>query len=73
MFSLRESPLAVLEKSDRNLHICRDYKISINCKICSDSSPILKLIFKTDYYQIQIDDNFKKITTINSHIGLLRW
>lgn len=59
-----------------------DYKLKMNHKACSDSDPIMnvkltlhllarmnifaKIDLKTAYHQIQICDNFRKITTITT-------
>ena len=83
------SPFVVLRKSDGDIRICREYKIGVNHKVCSDSYPIpnvkvaihaltgmsvvAKIVLKTAYHQIPIDDNFKEVTMINTPIGLLKW
>ena len=83
------SPIVVLKKKDGDLRICGDYKVGVNHKICADSYPIpnvetilhalagskyfTKIDLKSAYNQIQIDENFQEITTINTPIGLLRW
>ena len=36
-------------------------------------SVFTKIDLKTAYHQIQKDDNFKEVTTINTPIGLLKW
>ena len=79
------SPIVVLRKSDGDISICRDYKVGVNYKVCSDSYPIphVKVAFhelagmrvftktdlKTAHHQIPIDNNFKEITTINMSNG----
>ena len=83
------SPIVVLRKSDGHIPICGDYKIGVNHKVCSDSYPIsnvevtiytladmsvfTKIDLKTAYHQIQTDDNFKEVTTMNMPTGLLKW
>lgn len=78
-----------MRKLDGNLHICGDYKLGVNQKIFLDSYPIsnnesaphvltkmklfVKIGLKSVYHQIQSDDNFKEITTVNIPIGLLKW
>ena len=80
--------IVVLRKSDGDIHICGDYKIGINHKICSDSYPIpnvevaihalagmsvfTKIDLKMAYDQIRINNNFK-VTMINTPIQLLKW
>ena len=34
------SIIVVLRKSDRDIHICGDYKIGVNHKVCLDSYPM---------------------------------
>ena len=36
-------------------------------------SAFTKIDLKTAYHQIPIDNNFKKVMTINTPIGLLKW
>ena len=83
------SPIVVLRKADEDLRIWGDYKIGVNYKICSESFPIPKIeiilhalvgtkyFTKTDlklaYNQIQINEKFKEVTTINTPLGLLCW
>ena len=83
------SPIVAIKKTDGDLRICGDYKIGVNHQICSDSFPLpnietashelagmkyfAKIDLKAAYNQIEIDDNFKEVTTINTPIGLLRW
>ena len=83
------SPIVVLRKSDGGIHICEDYEIGVNHKVCSDSYPIpnaevaihaladmsvfTKIDLKMAYHKIPIDDNFKEVTTIKTPIGLLKW
>ena len=71
------------------MRICGDYKVGVNYKICTDSYPIpdvetvlhalagskyfTKIDLRSAYNQIQIDEKFQEITTINTPIGLLRW
>ena len=77
------------KKTDGDIRICGDYKISVNHQICSDSFPLpsietashepanmkhfAKIDLKSAYHQIEIDDKFKEITTQNRPMGLLRW
>ena len=66
--------------------MCRDNKIGVNHQICSGSFPLpntktvsheltsMKYFakIKSVYNQIEIDEKFKEITTLNTLIGLLR-
>lgn len=81
--------IVVLRKQDGILHICEDYKLDMEHKICSDSYLIpsidsalhvltemkffAKIDFKIAYQQIQTDDNFKEIPIINTSMGFTRW
>ena len=83
------SPIVVLKKKDGDLRICGDYKVGVNHKICTDPYPIpdvetvlhdlagckyfRKIYLESAYNQIQIDEKFQEITTINTLIGLLKW
>lgn len=78
-----------LRKVDGNLRISMGFKIGVSHKIFSDyfSIPSMetaihillvmecftKSDLKSDYHQIQIDDKFWEITTINTPTGLLRY
>lgn len=84
----RASPTAVLGKPNGDLRMCGNCKIGVNQKICLNSYPIpnienillllaglkcfTKIDLKCSCHQIQTDDKFKEITTINSPIGMLR-
>ena len=74
------SPIVVLRKSDGDIRICRDYKISVNHKVCSDSYPIpnvevtihavagmsifKRINLKSAYDQIPTDDKFEEDQTM---------
>ena len=76
-------------KPDSTIRVCSDYKITANKAITLDTYPIPKLedlfssvsggkIFsKLDmsqaYCQLQLEDNSKDITVINTHKGLFRY
>ena len=69
------SPIVVVRKSDGDIHICGNYKIGVDHKVCSDSYPIpnvevalhalarmsvfTKRDLKTAYHQIPINNNDK--------------
>ena len=83
------TPIVAIKKTNGDIRICDDYKIDINHQTCSDSFPLLSIktashelanmkhFVKTDlksaYNQIEIDDKFKEITTLNTLMGLWRW
>ena len=85
------SLLVAIRKSDGDL-IYEDYKIGLNPQICSDLFPLpniesashelarikcfAKIYCKSAYNQIEIDEKFKEITTINTleaYLGGLFW
>lgn len=77
------APVVLVEKRDRSLHLCGDYKVSVNQAVVTDSYPLPRLeellatlsggkIFsKIDlaaaYQQVVLDEDSKKYTTINTH------
>ena len=83
------SPIFAIKKTDGDIRICSDYKIGINHQICLDSfllpnietashkfanmKHFAKIDLKLAYNQIEIDDKFKVITTLNTPMRLLRW
>ena len=82
------SPIITV-KTNGGIRICGDYTIGVNHQICSDLSPLLsleiashklanmkhfvKINLKLAYNQIEIDNKFKEIITLNMPMGLLRW
>ena len=83
------SPTVIFKKTDVDIRICGDYKIDVNHQICSDSfllpcietashelaniKHFAKIDLKSAYNQIEINDKFKEIITLNTPMGLLRW
>ena len=81
------SPIVAIKKTNGDIRICSDYRIGVNHQIYSDSFPLpsietashelanMKHLAKIDsaYNQIEIDNKFKEITTLNIPMGLLRW
>ena len=83
------SPIVAIKKTNRDIRICGDCKIGVNHQICSNSFPFsrnettshelanvkhfAKTNLKSAYNQIEVDDKFKEITTLNISMGLLRW
>lgn len=56
-----------------DIRICGNYKIGINCKICSNSFPIPNIETAIDlkcYNQKQIDEKFEEVIIINSPIDV---
>ena len=83
------SPIVVVRKPDGDVRICSDYKVGVNDKLCSDSYPLprietafsamsgmryfAKLDLAAAYNQIELEEESREVTTINTPIGLLRW
>ena len=83
------SPMVIVRKPNGNLRVCADYKVGVNPKICSDSYPMpsvetafsalagmqyfAKIDLASAYNQLQLDEDSRAITTMNTPIGLLRW
>ena len=81
-----QQPIVPVVKKDQSLRLCGDYKVSVNQALETDTYPLPRLeellatlsrgkIFsKIDlaaaYQQVFLDDDSKKYTTINTHIGL---
>lgn len=83
------SPIVVVRKSDGSVRICGDYKVGVNERICCDSynlpnievafmkmankNKFAKLDLSSAYWQIELDEMSKDITTINTPIGLYKF
>ena len=83
------APVVPLVKSDGGVHLCGDYKVTINQASKLDKYPLPriddllaslaggKLFSKLDlaqaYLQILLEDDSKKYTTINTHKGLYQY
>ena len=88
-FSEWAAPIVSVLKSDGNVRICGDYKITVNPVAKQDAYPLprvddlfadlagRKIFSKLDlahaYQQIELDEDSKKLTTINTHKGLFRY
>ena len=88
-FSEWAAPIVPVIKSDGNVRICSDYKVTINQVTKQDVYPLPKVedlfaalaggkhFSKIDlthaYQQVKIDDASKKYTTINTHKGLFQY
>ena len=82
------SPIVAIKKTDGDIRLWGDYKIGMNHQICSDSFPLpsietashklanmkhfTKINLKLSYNQIERDNKFKEIATLNTPMGLLR-
>ena len=85
-FSDNASPVVWVRKKDGSLRMCADYKVHMNKKIKSDAFPLptietifsrlknankfAKLDLRSAYWQIEMDDYSKKLSTINTSKGL---
>ena len=88
-FSNWATPIVPIVKSDNTVRICGDYKSTLNKVTTSDSHPIprvedmanalapgqkfTKLDFSHAYTQLQLDDESKEFTTVNTHRGLFQY
>jgi len=82
------SPVVWVKKRDGTLRMCADYKVHVNDKIMSETFPIpsieeafqglakssyfAKIDLKSAYWQIELDEKAKEISTINTSLGLFR-
>ena len=80
------APIVPVVKQDRSVHICGDYKCTINQVSKWDNYPIpktedllatlgggnksTKLYMSQAYHQLLLNEESKKFTTINTHKGL---
>ena len=88
-FSEWSAPIVPIMKSDNSIRICGDYKITVNQVSKLDNYPIpkvedllatlgggekfTKLEMSQAYQQLQLDDESKRYTTINTHKGLFQY
>lgn len=83
------TPIVPVIKKDNSVRICGDYKTTLNRAIQTDNHPIplvedlsqalaggqkfSKLDFSQAYTQLELDDESKPLTTINTHKGLFAY
>jgi transposase InsO family protein len=83
------APIVVVPKSDGNIRICGDYKVTVNRCIEDESYPLptpedlfstlaggavfTKLDLSSAYQQLQLAEESKKLLTINTHKGLYQY
>lgn len=88
-FSNWATPIVPIVKTDHTIRICGDYKSTLNNVMASDSHPIpriedmanalapgqkfTKLDFSHAYTQLQLEDEAKEFTTVNTHRGLFQY
>ena len=82
-------PLVIAKKSDGNIRICGNYKLTANKVLRLEKYPIpsledllqslqggvkfSKLDLSHAYHQIELDEDARKFTTVNTHRGLFRF
>ena len=83
------SPIVSVMKQNGNVRICRDYRVTVNQAIQIDSYPLPiieelfaklsggkyfnKLDMSQAYLQLQLDDDSKKLVTVNTHRGMFQY
>ena len=83
------APLVPVEKADRTLWICGDYKVTVNPVLLVDQYPMptpedlfatlaggkhfTKLDLSQAYQQVLLDQGSRRYVTINTHKGLYRY
>ena len=83
------TPIVPISKPDRSVRICGDYKVTVNPAAKIDSYPIpkiddlftkiagAKIFSKLDlahaYQQLELTEDAKRLTTINTHKGLFQY
>ena len=82
------APIVALLKSDDNVRICGDFRVSVNPALKLDRYPIpkvedllatlagksfTKLDLNQAYTQLALDKESKELTVINAHKGLCRY
>ena len=87
--SERATPIVPVLKKDNTVRICGDYKVTINPHIQQNRHPILviedlshklsggerftELDLSHAYTQLELDGDSKKLTTLNTHMGLYQY
>ena len=88
-FSEWAAPIVPVLKRDKTVRICGDYRLTVNQETTPDSYPLprvedlfatlsggesfTKLDLSNAYLQLHLDEDSKKLTTINTHKGLFRY
>ena len=83
------APIVVVPKGDGQIHICGDYKVTVNPVLAVDQYPLpkpddlftalsggkrfTKLDLKHAYQQMRLEDSAKELVTINTHKGLYQF
>ncbi|XP_033095838.1 uncharacterized protein K02A2.6-like [Anneissia japonica] len=88
-FSQWATPLVCIPKADGRVHVCGDYKVTVNPSLHCDQYPIptpeevftklgggkqySKIDMKCAYQQLVLEDEAQEVVTINTHRGLYRY
>lgn len=88
-FSHWASPLVLVTKPNGKIRICADYKVSLNPSLLIDRYPLprvedifanlhsgeqfTRLDLSTAYNQIELDEDSRQYTVINTHRGLFKY
>ena len=83
------TPIVPVLKTDNTVQICGDYKVTINPHIKQNRHPIpviedlshklsgeerfTELDLSHAYTQLELDEDLKKLTTVNTHMGLYQY
>ena len=83
------APIVVAPKSDGNIRICGDYKVTVNKCVIEETYPLptpedlfstlsggaifTKLDLSSAYQQLQLSEESKELLTINTHKGLYQY
>lgn len=83
------TPIVPIVKPDGSIRICGDYKVTLNKYLDVDRYPVpriqdvlsnfkpgkrfCKLDLSQAYLQLELMPNYKKLTTISTHMGLFVW
>ncbi|KXJ10636.1 Uncharacterized protein K02A2.6 [Exaiptasia diaphana] len=62
------APIVPIVKPTGAIRLCGDYKVTVNTVSKPDKYPLPKA-----YHQIPLDEASKKLTTINTHVGLYQY
>jgi hypothetical protein len=83
------APIVIVPKHNGKMHLCGDFKVTINCMIDVDQYPLLrpndlftalaggqkftKLDLSQAYQQLPLDEESQKLVTINTQRGLFQF